>query len=219
MKCIISHLGKLVIGLQPKIVFFQKMFLILLLLCSWEIADAGPALSRSPVASPPTVKVKVSGSGFSAYEAVDVYFDTEDLCLSKTNGSGAFTCTLQVPREALPGSHWLSAVGRKSGLAVQQFFLVRVNWSQFHYGPQKRGYNPYENVISSGNVAGLKKAWSYTTGGPIWGSSPAVANGVVYVGSENRNLYALDEMTGVKKWSYKTGGNIISSPAVANGVV
>jgi hypothetical protein len=218
MKCIISHLGKLVIGLQPKRVIFQKLFLILLLLCPWQIAEAAPALSLSPVAGPPTVKVTVSGSGFSAYEAVDVYFDTEDLCLSATNGSGAFTCTLQVPKEALPGSHWLSAVGRKSGLAVQKSFIVQVNWSQFHYGPRHQGYNPYENVLSSANVADLTEAWIYNTGGSIY-SSPAVANGVVYVGSFDKKLYALDAMTGVKKWSYPTGGSIYSSPAVANGMV
>jgi outer membrane protein assembly factor BamB len=219
MNYIISHLGNMLIGLQPKRVFFQKLFLILLLLCSWQIAEAAPALSRSPVAGPPTVKVKVSGSGFSAYEAVDVYFDTEDLCLSATNGLGRFTCTLQVPKEALPGSHWLSAVGRMSGLAAQKPFIVRVNWSQFHYGPRNRGYNPYENVLSSANVADLTEAWIYTTGSGIV-SSPAVANGVVYVGSGDYNLYALDAITGVKKWSYPTGGFIYySSPAVANGVV
>jgi eukaryotic-like serine/threonine-protein kinase len=30
--------------------------------------------------------------------------------------------------------------------------------------------------------------WSYTTGAPVF-SSPAVANGVVYVGSEDDNVY------------------------------
>jgi outer membrane protein assembly factor BamB len=50
-------------------------------------------------------------------------------------------------------------------------------------------------------------------------SSPAVANGVVYVGCDNRNVYALNATTGANLWSYTTGGNVESSPAVANGVV
>jgi outer membrane protein assembly factor BamB len=50
-------------------------------------------------------------------------------------------------------------------------------------------------------------------------SSPAVANGVVYVGSEDGNMYALNAATGAKEWSYTTGNSVISSPAVANGVV
>ena len=49
-------------------------------------------------------------------------------------------------------------------------------------------------------------------------SSPAVANGMVYVGSEDNNVYALNATTGAKLWSYTTGGEVLSSPAVANGV-
>ncbi len=50
-------------------------------------------------------------------------------------------------------------------------------------------------------------------------SSPAVANGVVYVGSGDSNVYALNASTGAKLWSFTTGGGVDSSPAVANGVV
>jgi outer membrane protein assembly factor BamB len=46
-----------------------------------------------------------------------------------------------------------------------------------------------------------------------------VANGVVYVGSGDDNLYALNAATGTPLWSYTTGGAVGSSPAVANGVV
>ncbi|MDP2953063.1 MAG: PQQ-binding-like beta-propeller repeat protein, partial [Chloroflexota bacterium] len=59
---------------------------------------------------------------------------------------------------------------------------------------------------------------SYTTGGPAQ-SSPAVANGVVYVGSGDKKLYALDAATGALRWSYTTGDAVTSSPAVASGVV
>jgi outer membrane protein assembly factor BamB len=60
-------------------------------------------------------------------------------------------------------------------------------------------------------------------------SSPAVANGVVYVGSDDHNLYAFDatgntNCSGSPKtcsplWTAPTGGSVVSSPAVANGVV
>src|SRR5437899_11176442 len=57
----------------------------------------------------------------------------------------------------------------------------------------------------------------------INGSTPAVANGVVYVGSTDGNLYAFQAATGQKIWSAPAGaatGNwVASSPAVANGVV
>ena len=35
-------------------------------------------------------------------------------------------------------------------------------------------------------------------------SSPAVANGVVYVGSDDGNVYALNAATGAELWSYTT---------------
>jgi outer membrane protein assembly factor BamB len=50
-------------------------------------------------------------------------------------------------------------------------------------------------------------------------SSPAVANGVVYVGSVDGNVYALNASTGAKLWSFNAGDVVASSPAVANGVV
>jgi len=46
-----------------------------------------------------------------------------------------------------------------------------------------------------------------------------VVNGVVYVGSGNGNIYAIDAVTGTLKWNYATGNSVFSSPAVSNGVV
>jgi serine/threonine protein kinase len=66
-------------------------------------------------------------------------------------------------------------------------------------------------------VPGLR--WSYTTAGKI-SSSPVVAGGIVYIGSDDDRVYALDAATGVVRWTYTTAGNIFtSSPAVAGGTV
>ena len=46
-----------------------------------------------------------------------------------------------------------------------------------------------------------------------------MANGVVYVGSGDYNIYALNACTGVLLWNYHVGVIAVSSPAVANGVV
>jgi len=43
--------------------------------------------------------------------------------------------------------------------------------------------------------------------------------GIVYLGSEDNKLYAIDAQTGEPRWSYKTRGSIVSTPAVANGLV
>jgi outer membrane protein assembly factor BamB len=46
-----------------------------------------------------------------------------------------------------------------------------------------------------------------------------VANGVVYVGSEDDNVYALNAATGAKIWSYATTNSIFASPVIAGGLV
>jgi outer membrane protein assembly factor BamB len=51
-------------------------------------------------------------------------------------------------------------------------------------------------------------------------SSPAVADGVVYVGSDDVKIYALDASSGTRLWFFRTGRPVDhSSPAVANGMV
>ena len=60
--------------------------------------------------------------------------------------------------------------------------------------------------------------WEFATGAAIH-SSPAVAGGMVYVGSQDSKLYALDAETGREIWSFAAESWIESSPAVVGGVV
>ncbi len=46
-----------------------------------------------------------------------------------------------------------------------------------------------------------------------------MANGAVYFGCDDHNVYALDATFGTLLWSFTTGEEVFSSPAVANGVV
>ena len=69
-------------------------------------------------------------------------------------------------------------------------------------------------------------AWTATTGATsAWPfSTPAVANGVVYVGSGDDKLYAFKadgcgRAECLPLWTATTGSEILSSPSVANGVV
>jgi outer membrane protein assembly factor BamB len=51
-------------------------------------------------------------------------------------------------------------------------------------------------------------------------SSPAVANGVVYVGTDGYGqVFGLSEATGAIDWDERVAGNVESSPAVVNGTV
>jgi PKD repeat protein len=50
-------------------------------------------------------------------------------------------------------------------------------------------------------------------------SSPAIADGVVYVGSYDNMVYAIYAANGTQKWAFTTGSFVDSSPAVVDGVV
>jgi outer membrane protein assembly factor BamB len=60
--------------------------------------------------------------------------------------------------------------------------------------------------------------WVFGTDGEVY-SSPAVVEDVLYIGSTDEHLYALEARTGALLWAYRTGGAVTSSPAVAGGTV
>lgn len=60
--------------------------------------------------------------------------------------------------------------------------------------------------------------WKFKTNGKVI-SSAAVASGVVYFGSTDGKLYAVDSSTGVLRWTFATRGPVNSSPMVADGNV
>jgi glucose dehydrogenase len=82
------------------------------------------------------------------------------------------------------------------------------NWSEFHRTNMQR-WNPCEKVLSVDNVGSLHLKWAYPAVVYV-SSSPAVANGMVYVGSNDNNVYALKASTGKKLWSYTTGDAVDS---------
>jgi glucose dehydrogenase len=100
------------------------------------------------------------------------------------------------------------------------FTKALIDWTQFHFSSCRNGFNPYEFVLSPATVGNLGLKWQFDQDGLSFYSSPAVVNGVVYIGAQPNNLYALEAGTGQVLWEYPTAPlTIVSSPAVANGVV
>src|SRR5438105_11790768 len=84
--------------------------------------------------------------------------------------------------------------------------------------------SPAQNTFHGNNAhtgvyegAGPKKLggikWIFKTPGPIV-TSPAIVDGVVYIGSMSGHLYAIDQQSGKEKWNFKSRMPIASSPAV-----
>jgi outer membrane protein assembly factor BamB len=97
------------------------------------------------------------------------------------------------------------------------------DWPQFRSGPDHSGHNSSEALLSTSNVAGLGVSWTAAIDGSTR-SSPVVADGVVYVGSDH-GLYAFAVGCGrnggtcTPLWRGATSSSIDSTPAVDDGVV
>jgi outer membrane protein assembly factor BamB len=100
----------------------------------------------------------------------------------------------------------------------------------------------YDGKLYALDVRTGKPQWKFATGGErrfeakglhgwqpsnqtiadpfdVYLSSPVVAAGMVYFGSGDGNVYALDALSGALKWQFKTGDVVHASPAYADGTV
>ncbi len=211
------------------------MMLLVLSLCLFPnlATAASPHIYDVPQAGPPGSQTTTVGNGWDPNATLDIYFDSTDVGLVDTDSNGSFGMalkaptirqnglTIQIPADAVPGQHWITAVERITELQAQVSFTVRTDWAQFHFDAQHTGFNPYENVLSPQTVGNLTTRWQYTIG-ITPSSSPTVVNGVVYVGgrgSTEQDLYAFDAGTGALLWKFPALVNDSGGPAVVNGVV
>lgn len=92
------------------------------------------------------------------------------------------------------------------------------DWPMFHSSSDRLGLNAVDTAIDRSSVADMSLRWEFPTSGSIY-SSPVVSGGVVYFGSDDHNVYAVDAATGDLEWTYATGDLVRSTPSVVGGVV
>src|SRR5215510_4028846 len=90
---------------------------------------------------------------------------------------------------------------------------TRTSYAMFHGCEDHCGVYGPEGHKALGDIK-----WKFKTTGKIF-SSPAIYKGYAFIGSEDKNLYAIDITTGKQKWKFATGGAVHSSPAVYKNVV
>ena len=98
----------------------------------------------------------------------------------------------------------------------QDFSSDSTSWTMFQHDPTHSGHTTSTSPLTN------QTRWTFQTKGEDVKSSPAVANGILYVGSTNDILYALNATDGMQIWSFKItqpGVATVDSPAVANGIV
>jgi outer membrane protein assembly factor BamB len=70
----------------------------------------------------------------------------------------------------------------------------------------------------SGAPAGIQPLWARKTGGPV-SSGAALADGVLYIGSGDGNVYAFEAASGRPVRKFPTSGAVSGGVAVANGML
>jgi len=90
--------------------------------------------------------------------------------------------------------------------------MPSADWPMFHGSQGLLG-------LAAGTLADSPSLlWKFKTDGEVK-SPPAISNGRVFIGSSDKNVYALDLQTGEKLWSYKTGDSVEAAPCVLDGRV
>ena len=103
-------------------------------------------------------------------------------------------------RSAADMKQALTTVARKTGVLVR-------NTSGAGSGP-----------IGTVQGGGIKPLWAFKCEDEIRGT-PAIAQGLLFVGCYDNNLYALNAADGKFQWKYPADGGIVSRPALFDGNV
>ena len=105
----------------------------------------------------------------------------------------------------------LYLVTSSSGLAAIDIATGQIKWvlpTEFERRFEARNLHGYMPAAQT-----IPDAWD------IYTSSPAVANGKVYFGSGDGNIYAADAQTGMLQWKFATKDVVHASPAVVGNTV
>jgi outer membrane protein assembly factor BamB len=100
-----------------------------------------------------------------------------------------------------------------------------IDWPQFRFDDAHSGVNPFETTLSAATVPGLQQVFAAQLGTLVDFSSPAVVNGVAYIGSDDGRLWAYPadgcgrSLCTKPLWVSTSLAQIIDSPTVANGIV
>jgi len=79
-------------------------------------------------------------------------------------------------------------------------------------------YYGWKSALYAVDTKTQRRLWSFPTGNDIQ-SSPAIANGCIYFGSNDGYLYAVDEKTGQLVWKFHAGDQVTGDPAVSGDLV
>ena len=181
-------------------------------------------LSRAFV--PPGSSFSASSTAFTPGERVTFSFFGKVVATATASSNGHVPkTTVSVPTSATFGPTSLTLTGESSGKTTSATLTITNAWNQAAHDALHSGNEANDPVIkastSVGNGTVLEQSWYYQANAPV-NSSPSVASGVAYFGSDAGVLSAVVTNSGAPAWTYLTpsGAPIRTAPGVdANGSI
>jgi outer membrane protein assembly factor BamB len=189
---------------------------------------SAPTIALAESNAAPAANDSLTGSGFGGRETVKVTIPTSTtttvtLATVKTTKTGVIKpAKFTIPATTPYGPNTISATGESSGKVASTQVYVSDNSAQLGYGPTRTGLEANDSVITKHQATNrtdmLGLAWTFAAGGPI-DSTPAIDQGVAYLGDEAGDVYAITVTTGIPVWTTSVSSPVESSPAVDGGQV
>lgn len=122
-----------------------------------------------------------------------------------------------------------AATALDAGPNLHRDGTAQTDWLHFRFDDNHTGFQPTETTLGTSNIRNAGLLWKAFLGESerslVNYSSPAVVNGVVYIGTTDGRLWAYpadgcgQDECDTPLWTSPSFGQIMDSPAVANGVV
>lgn len=92
------------------------------------------------------------------------------------------------------------------------------DWTTFAHDDRRSGFQPQPTGLNRETVGTLQRRWMHSLGEPVR-ASPLVADGSIYVASDNGTVYALDAADGTLRWQRRIGDSVRMTPALVHGAL
>jgi len=150
------------------------------------------------------------------------YSESEFVCLDAFTGELVWELPIEThcPRDSIAVAYgnlyiipgYIEEMKMDSYITLDEVWAIGSDsWSTWRSDSENRG-------AGKSGPAELNLRWKFGTGGGV-ASTPIIAEGRVYVGSQDKNVYCIDARDGRCLWSFMTEARIKSSVAVADGKV
>ena len=150
------------------------------------------------------------------------YSESEFVCLDAFTGELVWELPIEThsPRDSIAVAYgnlyiipgYIEEMKMDSYITLDEVWAIGSDsWSMWRNDSENSG-------VGQSGPTELNLRWKFKTGGGV-ASTPIVAEGRVYVGSQDKNIYCIDARDGRRLWSFTTGARIKSSVAVAGGRV